>query len=646
MNEIKEASGRPRNCCLSLSAAGALLLVIGLIVGRSGNCSVMLVGCAASVMVVLLGLIGAGRCIFERRQRQEELQAQEFRRDHGSSELFEDADEAVRLASRANLQYRKYAVPVFTVLLGLCLTVYGLLVWRTWAAQESFPLAANPMPLALLSAMCWIGTLILGSYFIGVSREPGCRWVRPGAAWLFFAGGVYLLASVALFLEYFKKMTMTADITLARVALTVLLVLAIELLLAFVIEFYRPRMPGETERPLPESRLLALLTEPGGFARNLAASLDYQFGFRVSEAWFFRFLERTVVPLLVIMVLTFWLQTCLVVIGTGEQGLFERFGCVGEQEPVGPGVYLKLPWPLTRVERFPVEQIQEVVLGEVKSPETEQTAGKNEPVKHDERVILWSLAHAERGESYLVGSRRAEGLTGSGQGREARKLPPSALVVAQIPVSFRVRNLYDFRYRHGDVVEMLRHLGTREWIHYLSGCDFQELLGEGRGRAAESLRKRLQDSADSLNLGVEIVGVNVSSVHPPVEVGAEFDRQMGAYEEVNRQLQQGRMAAKRIMAEATSGRNAILAEARMDNFRRDRSYVEAEAGLFASQLERWRVCPEVFMIDSEMRVLQDASRHLRKYIVGGGVKVDLFDVNLEKRNTGASLLDMGIEAGP
>lgn len=664
---MKEASSRPRNCCLALSVAGAVLFVVGLVVGRAGNCSVMAVGCASSLVVVLLGLLGAGRCAFERRQLLEEQQAAEFRRDHGGSELFEDADEAVRLASRANMQYRKYAVPVFTVLLGLCLTVYGLLVWRSWAGTESFPLAPNPMPLALLSALSWIATLILGSYFIGASREPGCRWVRPGAAWLFFAGGVYLLASVALFLEYFRKMELTADITLAKVSLVVLLVLSVELLLAFVIEFYRPRMPGELERPLPESRLLALVTEPGGVARNVASSLDYQFGFRVSEAWFFRFLERTVVPLLVILVLTFWLQTCLVVIGTGEQGLFERFGRVGEQEPSGPGVYLKLPWPLTRVERFPVERVQEFTLGEEHAhddePEEEEdeddghghSHGPRKPKKpkHDERVILWSLAHAERELNYIVASRHAEKLNAAGSGLAgvaamdaAKKIPPSALVVAHVPVSYRVRNLYDFRYRHGDAVGLLRNLGTREWIHYLASADFQELLGAGRAQAADTMRKRLQASADALRLGVDIIGVNVASIHPPVEVGAEFDKQMSAYEEVNRQLQQGRVEAQRIVAEAASESNAILAEARMDNFRRNRAYVEAEAGLFACQLERYRVCPEVFMIDSEMRVLQDASAHLRKYIVGGGVKVDLYDLNLERRAAGASLLDMGVEAAP
>ncbi|MBR6057711.1 MAG: hypothetical protein IKP58_06035, partial [Victivallales bacterium] len=174
---------------------------------------------------------------------------------------------------------------------------------------------------------------------------------------------LFLAAAVALFLEYFKKAAETADITIAKVGLVILTILAIELILGFVIEFYRPRMPGEEERPLIESRLLALFTEPGGVARNVAASLDYQFGFRVSEVWFYRFLERTLVPLFVAMVILLWLQTCLVVIGSEEQGIHERFGRVENQEPLQAGMYFKYPWPLARIRRFPVEEVQEIELG-------------------------------------------------------------------------------------------------------------------------------------------------------------------------------------------------------------------------------------------------------------------------------------------
>ena len=70
---------------------------------------------------VLLGLIAVGRTYFSGKQAQEEYAAVEYRKQHGKSELFDDADEAVRLAAKANRQYVKFFVPVFTILLGLAM---------------------------------------------------------------------------------------------------------------------------------------------------------------------------------------------------------------------------------------------------------------------------------------------------------------------------------------------------------------------------------------------------------------------------------------------------------------------------------------------------------------------------------------------
>ena len=47
-----------------------------------------------------------------------------------------------------------------------------------------------------------------------------------------------------------------------------------ELVVNFIIEFYRPRSLGES-RPVFESQLLSLFTEPGGVLRNIASALDY-----------------------------------------------------------------------------------------------------------------------------------------------------------------------------------------------------------------------------------------------------------------------------------------------------------------------------------------------------------------------------------
>ncbi len=652
-------STRPRNLCFAISVTGLIMFVIGCLVAKNGNCSVMGIGSAASLMVVLFGLVGAGRCAFARRQKMEEEAAAEFRSEHGSNELFDDADEAVRMATRANIQYMKYFVPIFTIVSGILLGVYCLIVWRIWKGMEAFPIAPNPMPLALLSAITWIGSLIVGSYFAGASREQGCRWLRPASAWLFFSGLLFLAASVALFLEYFRKATETADITIAKAGLVILSILAIELILGFVIEFYRPRMPGEEERPLIESRLLALFTEPGGVARNVAASLDYQFGFRVSEVWFYRFLERTVVPLLVAMVILLWLQTCLVVIGSEEQGIHERFGRVEDKTPLKPGLYFKFPWPLAQIKRFPVEEVQEIELGEAheeheEEEEEEEDDGhghshgapkKKKKEHHDERVILWSVGHGDGGDenNYIV-ARHAEKISGDGDAKEKDSSLSLGLLTAHIPMYFKVKNLYDFSYRHDDSLAMLRNLATRELLLYLSSVDMMDVLGPKRADATHVLKERIQKAVDDVELGVEILFVSLAGLHPPTPVGPLFDNVVSAHEAYNelKLLAQ----ADAVRQEPTARAKAAQLKNQAESYKHERANVpKAEADRFLGQLKSYRSSPEVFKLYSFLDMMKEAGSKSRKYVLAENFGQEVLILNLEKKMK-SSLLDLNLGDEP
>src|SRR5207237_632434 len=105
-----------------------------------------------------------------------------------------------------------------------------------------------------------------------------------------------------------------------------LAVFAVENLLALILEIYRPRVKGKLERVLYESRLVGLLGQPEGLFTTAAHALDYQFGFKVSETWFYKFLEKRIVWLLAGQFLILLFSTCFVFINAGEEGLLERFG--------------------------------------------------------------------------------------------------------------------------------------------------------------------------------------------------------------------------------------------------------------------------------------------------------------------------------
>lgn len=638
-----DTSTRPRNLCWAISVVGLVLFVIGWVIMSSGNCTAMVPTLVAAANVILLGVLGAWRCSFARNQAIEEEGVRLYRKEHGNTELFNDADEAVRLATRANQQFMKYAVPTITVALGLMETIFGLVVWRNWGKQPMFPVAPSPMGLAILAVVCCIAVLIAGSFFVGASRERGCRWLRPSGAWLFFTGFLFLATGVALFLESFGKAADVADIYVARAALAVMLVLAVELILSVVVEFYRPRMPGEEERPLPESRILALFTEPGGVARNVAASLDYQFGFQVSEVWFYRFLERTVVPLLVIMAVTLWLQTCLVVVSTEENGIMERFGKVVSQEPLKPGLYFKLPAPFERLNRFPVERVQTMTIGGHEENEDGVEHGDEHGKKkddHDERIVLWSSQHAEEEKPFIVAMHQdmptstAEGSSGA---------PPLSigLLAAHIPLYYKVQDLYKYQYRHNNPGKTLANLATRELLRYMAASDFTEVLGGKRHEAGNVLRERIQEAANAEDLGVDIVFVSLAGLHPPVSIGAAYDNVEAAQETKHQQVLLAKAYAASRGPVAQGERITLINQA--EAYKQDRIRVSAaEAERFNRQLKGYLAAPGIFRLNSFLEAFLEGAKNTRKYVMTSSAGREVFNLNLEKK-INSNLLDLNLE---
>lgn len=655
-----DTSYRPRNLSLCITVTGLVLLIVGLFIRSNGNCSTMTPACAAAIVTCLMGLLAAGRTIFERRQRQEERDAAEYHRQHGNAELFGDADEAVKLATRSNRQYMKYFVPSATILMGITLGAFVVNRWFIYRPLTASPVAINPLPMAILAFCCCIATLIAGSFFIGVSRERGCRWIRPAAAWLFLSGILSLAGSAVLFCEYAKKFTVTADITMARIGVVILGILAIELILAFVIEFYRPRMPNEEERPLPESRLLSFFTEPGSVARNVADSLDYQFGFRVSDAWFYRFLERTIVPLLMVMVAAFWLMTCIVTVEPDQTALRERFGRAVNQEPFGAGVYFKLPYPFESIYRFSSTRVQQLTIEghDDKEEEIEQPGeddghghdhghGHNEKEKEDdhgnESTILWNIEKKHGDEAgFLVGAKSFERVSldvqlgsGNSQGQQG-----VGLLAAHIPLFFKVNNLYKYSYNNRDAALILKNIGQRELLEYFIQTDWNHLLGAGRGEAAEILRERIQRAADEFDLGVEVVFIALTGLHPPVGVGAAFETITQATVDKQRLIQDAQIEANQIRS--ASETSVRLIENQAKSYRDTQiSQAEADSGRFAGQMLCYQAAPQQYLLNSYYDVLEGEGAKARRFVLTGNAKDEVLWLNLE-RKAKSGLLDLSL----
>src|SRR6266404_3295782 len=457
---------------------GLINLLALLVVGVGGFAAARFAGSLAGLVAVLfigLGVMVGAVSWFQMRletsERLEKLELDELLKTHSSSAMFEAREAEVFPAQRSREQFEKFFVPAFTALLCVVQAGGALVLWR-WLSQPTTRVEiGQPMVAMSLFGLFALVLFLLGKFSAAMARLERHRLLRPGASYLLL--GAYLCFVVALGIVGVQAGFPRTDFYVAHGLCALLALVAIETLVNLILEMYRPRVKGKIERPLYDSRLVGLLGQPEGLITTAAQALDYQFGFKVSETWFYRFFEKALGVLLLAQVSALLLSTSVVFIDAGEQGVLERFGHpVGGRTLLGPGAHLKWPWPIDKVYRFQTEQIQSFDVGFTPDP-----ARENDP------VVTWTVAHTKE-ENFLVANREQlpEAATNTVTGK---RTPPVSLITVSIPVQFQITNLAAWAYNNEDAPSLLQDLATREGARYLVSADMNEVMSHGRLEAAQ-----------------------------------------------------------------------------------------------------------------------------------------------------------------
>ena len=534
-----------------------------------------------------------------------------------------DISEDVRFTAGRNLLVFEKYIPSAVALICCLLTAAALVFfWRTalFRPEGAVSLAAavpkQPILLAFTSALCAVVSVFLGIFLAGQSHVAEYRWLRPIGAWLMF-GAVIMAFTLVSSILLVLKMT-PWDGFLSKVAFFALAVLCIELLLSFVSEFYRPRNQME-DRPVYESRLLSIFTEPGGIMRNIADSLDYQFGFKVSKTWIYGFFEKSILPAVLLWLLLFWLFTCVAEVGPGEVGIRERFGAViGSGKCLEPGIYLKLPWPMENICRVSIDQIQSVVVGDIIKKDGKELRPA---------VVLWTTDHGKGEDAPADGYLVANDNGGSEVAQAVSILETS------LPINYKVKRdqVYSYLFRFKDVPDLLKAIGEQESTRYFASTDFIKDMSSGREKIVLELQKRIQREADKLKLGVEIVCVNMNDAHPPVkDVAPAFQDVLAAKEEAKTLVFAANAEAEKSLAEGSIKSMTITSEARA--YKYDVSNVAiAEAFRFRQQLAAYKQQPMLFRLRTYLDFLENDCKDLRKFILSSQFPSQIYELNMEEK---------------
>ena len=403
-----------------------------------------------------------------------------------------------------------------------------------------------------------------------------------------------MTADIAAVLAGFAR----ADLIVARFLCVVIGLIGLETLLGLILEIYRVRVRGGETRVLYESRLVGLLGQPEEVFKTAAHALDYQFGFKISESWFYRFLEKALGWLILAQLGVFVLSTCFVVVQPGDEALLERFGrSLGQDGVIGPGLHFKLPWPIDKTINYHTEQVQTFIVGA--EPEVRST-------------IVWTVTHA-REDNFLVATREkssaqfANDITGS-------KSPPVNLLSVSIPVQYQITNLASWAYINEDPESLLQGVALREVVHYLASADFDEFMSRGRAAAGTALREKMQSAADALPLGARITFVGLEDIHPPQKVAEIFEKVVGAAETRESKILQAHAYAfsTNAWASAEASNRVWAAEA---NKHKEVTNAVARAMLFTNQLLAYAAAPGVYEQRAKLEAWVNGSRQARKYVI-------------------------------
>ncbi|MCD6394115.1 MAG: hypothetical protein J7M40_11475 [Planctomycetes bacterium] len=615
--------------------------------------------------------------VFYQRSRaeQEKLDMAQIARARHGDTIFQAHGEQGELMAVAQRRLRimeKWFLPAFSVLIAVYQITIGFLLIGGIADTAGREYRYEALSAVLLVIAAFVGFLI-GRYATGMSAQMEWKPLRAGGSYTLSVTILAFCAAVGLALAAYKMDGMIR--VMEWVIPVLMIVLGFETAINTVLDIYRPRIAGQYARSAFDSRLLGMINEPGGILHTFAGAIDYQFGFKVSQTWFYKLLEEAVLPLVLFAIATLYVLSCVVVVGPGEQAVIERLGAF--DRVAEPGLTFKLPWPFGVARTYPTKEIQVLTIGFEEDPE-----------KTERKPLLWGESHYKVEDKLLVAAKRTESA-------QEDAPPPVSLVIAAIPVQYRIRDLKSYVYNHFDSEKVLYTVCYRELVRYLASAKVetygdadsarQSILGAGRTKAAEHLTFQMQNEADAAGVGVEIVHVGLQGIHPPVEVTEAYQQVIAAVQKKQAAIMDAQTERNTILISlcggvkqadelydlATRYRHAREAEdagaAQLGRQLNDaiagvggeisRTLIEAQSAAFekvilakatgmrfADQLKAYRAGGDIFLRQHRLAMLEETLPNARKFVViAEDADAEVYIIDLQKSEEN-SLYKLNLDA--
>jgi membrane protease subunit HflK len=312
-------------------------------------------------------------------------------------------------------------------------------------------------------------------------------------------------------------------------------------------------------------------------------SAERQLGIDLRSTWALAFLRQSIEPLVIALFVVGWMSTSLTVVGVDEVGLLERLGVPVAGDPLQPGLHVHWPWPIDRTLRMPVLRVQALGVGH----EGEERGGPED--------VLWARQHAENEYTLLLGN-----------GRD--------LITIDAAVQYRIANPKAWHYNSQNPADALKAIAYRAVMRTTVNRTLTEALSENVVTTTGNMRAMVQQDADALGLGIEVLDFTIGGMHPPVLVAPAYQAVVSAELGKATSIVNAQMFRNQTVPAAESNAVTSLNGARAQGAT---AIAEAtgEASGFLMLQSQYRAAPEDYMFRRRLETMEKALAYRRITIV-------------------------------
>jgi membrane protease subunit HflK len=281
-------------------------------------------------------------------------------------------------------------------------------------------------------------------------------------------------------------------------------------------------------------------------------------------------------------VLLLWILSGIFFVPTDQQAVVTRFGAVVEPR-VAPGVHYALPWPVDRVFKLKVQQLQRQVIG---GEAADLVLGRTQPIVSQ----------------FLTGDQN--------------------IISMRTVVQYSVGVPADYLFQAANVAQTTAAVVEAELARRIARADVDAILTTEKLAIQDAVLGAAQQRLNSYGVGVKLSTVNIDSVTAPPEAADAF-----------RDVASARADTARIVSQAQSYANDLLPRARgeaqqmleaAEAYRSSRiNESMGDAARFSALATEYAKAPQVTGQRLYIEALEQVLPKIRKVIVEPNGNLDL-----------------------